>query len=87
MLAAGKSHREIGRSLGLSISTVSKYAAKLPPRAPSEEVAVKRCPSPTDRQYLPCQIDTPGRWLVLGDIHVPYHDRATVEAAVKYVLR
>lgn len=32
--------------------------------------------------YDPFKIDRAGTWLVLSDIHVPYHDRTTLELAV-----
>lgn len=32
---------------------------------------------------LPFVIDDPGWWLLLGDIHLPFHDQSTIHAAVK----
>lgn len=40
-------------------------------------------PAPVDRSYGPLQINGPGEWLVLSDVHLPYHDARTVELAVE----
>lgn len=52
------------------------------------EVLFPTLPEPitqiTDRD--PFQIDTPGRWLVLSDIHLPYHDAKALRATWKHAL-
>jgi predicted phosphodiesterase len=40
-------------------------------------------PDPVPLNFGPFAVDAPGDWGVLSDIHVPYHDRATIEAAVR----
>jgi hypothetical protein len=39
-------------------------------------------PAPLDRALTPYALPEPGTWLVLCDVHVPFHDRQTVELAV-----
>lgn len=39
-------------------------------------------PPPAPLTCEPLVIDSAGTWLVLGDVHLPYHDPSTVEAAV-----
>lgn len=36
------------------------------------------------RQRLPTISLPPGRWLILSDIHCPYHDERAIDAALKY---
>ena len=40
-------------------------------------------PEPADCGYGPFAVDTPGVWLVISDIHIPYHDLTTLELAAK----
>lgn len=40
-------------------------------------------PDPLPQSYAPYEINTPGAWLVISDVHLPYHDRRTIEAAVR----
>lgn len=39
-------------------------------------------PDPHKEEYTPHAITTAGTWLILSDIHAPYHDRQTLELAV-----
>jgi len=55
-------------------------------RAPAEAVALGM-PDPHGESHEPFRIDTRGQWLILSDIHVPYHDRQTLELAVKEARR
>lgn len=57
------------------------------PRAKHEGPPPPSLPDPAPREYAPFTIDTPGHWLILSDIHVPYHDRATLELAVSEAKR
>lgn len=41
-----------------------------------------KIPEPVLCSYEPCQITKPGNWLVISDIHVPYHDVRTIELAI-----
>jgi predicted phosphodiesterase len=42
------------------------------------------CPPSAEEPWLPVQIDGPCKVLILSDIHVPYHSKEAVEAAVAY---
>jgi predicted phosphodiesterase len=87
LLRDGLTERQIATRLGLQQSTVNKYAKRLPPKdeAAGSIYTAGGCPEPTDREYRPVEIDnTPGRWLVLSDTHLPYHDKATIESALKW---
>lgn len=44
-------------------------------------------PVPLERLSRPFALDTPGWWLVLSDVHIPYHDPAAVRHAVKEAKR
>ncbi len=46
------------------------------------EAALPAMPDAHAEAYEPFRIDDAGRWLILSDIHVPYHDRTTLELAV-----
>lgn len=50
-------------------------------RADSQEDA-PTLPSPVDRSYTPFRLKDAGRWLILSDLHLPYHDPRTIERAV-----
>ncbi len=43
-----------------------------------------KCPPSSALPWLPIQIDGPARLLSLSDIHIPYHKREALEAAVAY---
>ncbi len=89
------STRKTARECGCSEGTVAKYRA-LPaqatqpvangtdlPRGKHETVTVASgLPDAHHESYEAFKIDTPGSWLILSDIHVPYHDRTTLELAV-----
>lgn len=61
-------------------------------RNPAESVPWKKrkpgekpkCPDSAVTPWLPVQIDRPAKVLILSDIHIPYHDKQAVEAAVSY---
>lgn len=57
-------------------------APTLPPAKHERADDLAGLPAPHPEDYTPHELNTPGRWLVLSDIHAPYHDRATLEAAV-----
>ncbi len=44
-------------------------------------------PDPVELRYEPFQIDTSGPWLILNDLHIPFHDRKTIEVAVEEARR
>lgn len=41
-----------------------------------------RLPEPVPTPFEAFRLSTPGPWLILGDVHLPYHDRKTIELAV-----
>lgn len=43
-----------------------------------------KCPDSAAEPWRPVQIDGPCRVLSLSDVHIPFHSKAAVEAAVKY---
>jgi transposase/predicted phosphodiesterase len=76
----GGTFRDIGRRLGMSESTVGDLAKR---PADVETTAEVPFPEAVERVWQPFQIATPGHWLVISDIHIPCHDRTTIELAVK----
>lgn len=44
-------------------------------------------PEPVNREYEPFRLDGAGLWLVLNDVHLPYHDKRTVELALDTAVR
>ena len=50
---------------------------------PLAEAGGPQFPEPVECSYEPMKIDTPGDWLVMSDIHIPYHDRKTIETAIR----
>lgn len=81
LVAQGLGPRAIARRLKLSPATVWKFQAlPLPVAGPNE------CPRPMPAKPRPVlQIDKPGVWGVLSDMHVPYHDLRALTAAVAYL--
>lgn len=64
-----------------------KSRAEQPPTAPRPHGKTgwkPECPPSLAEDWGPIQIDGPAKVLVLSDIHVPYHSKEAVEAAVKY---
>ena len=39
-------------------------------------------PAPQHREYKPFEVREAGQWLVLSDVHLPYHDPTTIKIAV-----
>lgn len=86
----GLSAREAAKRVGISRSAaqraVATYralggnASTLPDPAP--EAGGPSLPESVPVTAAPLLVDGPGRWLVLGDLHIPYHDRRTVLEAV-----
>lgn len=63
----------------------NKTPAGIPPakhEQPAPADAGDDFPAAVKSVYEPFAIDAPGSWLVLNDIHVPWHDRETIELAV-----
>lgn len=59
------------------MSKKTKPSPKLP-----KARAVPKLPEPFPRSYTPYQIHD-GLWLVLSDVHLPYHDVPAIEAAIR----
>lgn len=86
------------REVGVNVKTARLHlsgAGATQPRAASALPAGKHestaealgLPAPHPENYDPYLIDAPGVWLVLSDIHAPYHDRRTIELAVEEASR
>ena len=58
----------------------AEVAAFLPDPAP--EAGGPALPEPVPLTHDPYAVDEAGHWLVLGDLHIPYHDTRTVLSAV-----
>jgi predicted phosphodiesterase len=99
---AGESGRAAAKRVGCAMSTIQKYlvvprpggvtpakSATFPARCPDPvpESGGPSLPDPVADSYEPVMLDTPGRWLVLSDVHIPHHDRRTVESAVEEARR
>ncbi len=96
--AKGLSFGKIGRKHGCSATAAKKYgvdvalgqssqsskAERREPRLPDPipEAGGPSLPESMDLSYDPFDIDTPGKWLILCDCHIPTHDKKTLELAV-----
>lgn len=54
---------------------------------PAPEAGGPSLPEPLDLVWETFHIDTPGNWLILNDVHLPFHDKRTVELAVEEARR
>lgn len=89
----GHTKREVMRRLKASHETVQKYwpegseqlVPQQEPRLPEPAVAARGVGLPESQSPVrtPIQINDVGWWLVLGDCHLPMHDKGTIEAAVR----
>lgn len=61
---------------------IAKNVKALPP-AVHEDNPQTGMPEPVNQAYEPYSIDRPGVWGIISDIHLPYHDRTTVELFVR----
>lgn len=68
------------------MASANKRTSRLP-RGKQEGLPAPKLPAPHAENFKPLKIDTKGRWLILSDIHVPYHDRKTIELAVREAKR
>lgn len=78
----GGSYRQIATRLKVSDSTVFSHAKSAPAEPPPVQPTATPFPESYQRDGSEYQIDTPGRWLVLSDIHIPAHNRQAIELAV-----
>lgn len=91
--AAGDSIRKIVRTLqaeGIGrgdrfIKSVIEAATNPAPRLPdpAPEAGGPSLPEPCKLDYTGLHVDTPGHWGVLSDIHIPCHDKRTIEKFVE----
>ncbi len=78
--------RAIRKRIGVAVPVgVNQYteeptAFRLP--EPMPEGGGPELPDPVPQSYEPFRIDTAGRWLILSDTHMPYHDKRTIMEAV-----
>jgi predicted phosphodiesterase len=81
LVGKGLGPGEVARRLGISHGSVINYQRlPLPPAAPSE------CPPAALQKARPVlQLDKPGVWGVLSDVHVPHHDVKALDAAVNFL--
>lgn len=49
---------------------------------PAAEAGGATLPDAIELKYETFDIDTPGNWLILNDVHIPYHDKRCIELAV-----
>lgn len=89
------SKKETAARLRLSCNTVGKYLTDVPTKAAGATLPIAKHESPPvppapvislpdahAEEYIPFACQEPGTWLILSDIHAPYHDRNTIELAV-----
>lgn len=48
--------------------------------------AYPQIPPAAKRKLSPVKLSAPGRWFVMGDLHVPYHDVKAVETAINFAI-
>ncbi len=60
----------------------ARPAVDLPLHLPTPTSESILLPDPVELKYTPFVVSTPGTWLVIGDIHMPFHDKKTIELAV-----
>lgn len=83
LLAEGLSYDQVAAKAKVGFGTVTNYAKRpLPPEPKLPDPRTASLPASIAKSFPPVHLDTPGWWLVLGDLHLPYHDRRTVELAV-----
>lgn len=94
LIRDGANNSEIEAATGHSRNTIRAIRAAmgvdnpapgpilLPPGKHEQPAADAGLPASVAEEYAAFPIDTRGVWLALMDCHVPYHDRATIEAAI-----
>lgn len=56
----------------------------LPAGRPANRAGEPPFPPSLSRERPIVHLDTPGVWLILGDVHLPYHDVQAIQATVTY---
>ncbi len=75
----GESTRQIAKQVGIHHATVSAYTRK-PLVDPADPTAA--LPPSWAEEYPPFSIDGAKKALLLFDVHIPFHDRGAIEAAI-----
>lgn len=85
-LKKGGSFHDVSQRTGIPTTTVYYRANE-----PADEVVVGShdvpFPESVSKEWAPLTIDRPGHWLLIGDIHLPCHDRTVIELAVRQAKR
>jgi len=76
-LRRGGSLRSVAKRLGVSLATVIQ-------RTQSRHL---QCPESNLKTRTDFVVNSPGLWGILCDIHVPCHDKTSLETAVRYLKR
>jgi predicted phosphodiesterase len=83
LLAEGKTYDQIVRIAKVAIGTVSHYSKRpVPPDMTPPDVATATLPKSVTQKFPTYEINTPGLWGVLSDLHLPYHDETTIDLAI-----
>lgn len=95
--ARTQSTKQTAKECGVGKDTVVKYRdaetsqpIQTTPIAipePSPIAGGATLPDPVELSYEPFRIDTAGTWLIIGDTHLPFHDKRTIELAVEEARR
>lgn len=84
LIQKGWPKTRIERELGISRNTIQKYAqTPLPPETDPVEEIPDGLPEPIKKRRGSVLVDTVGVTLLMSDIHIPHHDKAAIEVAVK----
>ncbi len=83
---AGEPKKTIAHAMGLDRETVQKYTvgidvAKEQAKLHTANVS-KGLPEEIVEKFEHFNIDTVGRWLLLSDLHFPFHNRKVIETAI-----
>ena len=81
LVAAGLSHSAIARKLQIDRGTVAHYARVIVPAEPTPTKAGSDLPVPHPPRRLDYPLTTAGNWLIISDLHIPFHDLPTIRAA------
>lgn len=81
LAAQGYSTRQIAAKIGRGIThgTVQRYLHRALPLSSTSS----SLPDPISPKYEPYIVEQPGQWLILSDLHLPYHDPATITIAIE----
>jgi predicted phosphodiesterase len=85
--AAGESRFSIANDTGLDRNTVAKYTAGVAIEGTAAKPTPATLPASIPQPFIPYSINHPGKWLILSDVHIPYHDEATVQAAIETAVK